>query len=412
MLIALLTLGLGTAAIERWRPEDFDPVWGRVHERITRVLNPISDRTYRIFSVAFKVDRMFKVEEENNRLLRENSELNIKNQLLSEELSRLNRLAGLGRWSGPSELVFISANVSGLITSGPSVSLMINRGRRDGVRPRDPVVALGGLVGLVQWASNTTARVQTVTDPLSAVGVMDRTSRARGILYGGDNKKEPLKFMPENEVQPINIGGELITSGFENSVYPKGIIVGTIQERKPDTWYGMPYGIVKPAVSIETLEEVLLVIPRDRLSGMTDATTASLGAKRIFMPASPMSADLDDTVTTRTLAPPRADGATTATLAEDNPATATLSTPSVPLNTPASPPDEAIQPPTPIQGTSAEPTTDRGGHTPKPTPPPDRPKRVKGGARKTEKRSAPGGEESSRNSGGRSNDIGPGDFSR
>lgn len=104
----------------------------------------------------------------------------------------------------------------------------------------------------------------------------------------------------------------------------------------------MPYGIVKPAVSIETLEEVLLVIPRDRLSGMTDATTASLGAKRIFMPASPMSADLDDTVTTRTLAPPRADGATTATLAEDNPATATLSTPSVPLNTPASPPDEAI----------------------------------------------------------------------
>lgn len=399
MLIALLTLGLGIAAIERWRPEDFDPVWGRAHEKITRVLNPISDRTYRIFSVAFKVDRMFKIEEENSRLLRENSELNIKTQLLSEELSRLNRLAGLGRWSGPSELVFISANVSGLITSGPSVSLMINRGRRDGVRTRDPVVALGGLVGLVQWASNTTARVQTITDPLSAVGVMDRASRARGILFGGDNKKEALKFMPENEVQPINAGAELITSGFENSVYPKGIIVGTIQERKLNTWYGMPYGIVKPAVSFETLEEVLLVIPRDRLAGMSDATTASLGTKRIFMPASPMAADQDDTATTRMLSPLRADGSTTGTLADADQTTDTLAGPPAPAHTP----DDEIQPPSPVQVVATP--TPLVTATPKPQ---SSSKRSKRGEQNTEKSTEKSGKKSDQPS----KDIGPGDFSR
>ena len=44
LLIMLQTLGLGTAAIERWRQDDFDRVWSRVHDRLSRYfLNPISE---------------------------------------------------------------------------------------------------------------------------------------------------------------------------------------------------------------------------------------------------------------------------------------------------------------------------------------------------------------------------------
>lgn len=316
-LITLLTLGLGTAAVEKWRQDEFDRVWGRFHDKLSILLNPISERTHRVVAVAFKLDHLFKVEDENRKMLREVSELHIKNQILAEELGRLNRLAGLGRWSGPSDVLFMSADVSGLITSGQSVAMIINRGRRDGVRPRDPVVALGGLVGIVQSVSLRTARVQAITDSISSVGVMDRNSRARGVIFGR-GRNELMDFMPENEMQPINIHGALITSGFENSVFPKGIIVGYIEDRKQDT-YGMTYGKVKPAVSFEALEEVLLVIPRSRLAGDSEATTATLGTKRIFMPGTPLTDDLADTLTTTSVLSPSGYGnvnlGTTMTLA-------------------------------------------------------------------------------------------------
>lgn len=298
LLIVLLTLGVGTAAVEKWRQEDFARVGNRIHDKIAYFLNPISERTHKVVIVAFKINELFKVEEEKTGLLRQNSELNIKNQLLAEELLRINRLAGLGHWSGPTDLMFLPADVTGLITSGQSAALIINCGRAEGVRAHDPVVALEGLVGIVQSVALHTAKVQAITDPISNVGVMDSASRARGVIIGR-GRNELMEFMPENEVQPINIGGVLITSGFENSVFPKGIVVGMIQDRKLNT-YGMTYGKVKPAASFEALEEVLLVIPKNRLAGTPDATTATLGVKRIFMPAT-LTNDRAATATTTTL---------------------------------------------------------------------------------------------------------------
>lgn len=280
-LVAFLVLGLGTAAIERWRQEAFDQVWGNINEQLSHFLTPISERTNRVFTVISKVDRLLKVEEDNKRLLRENTELSISNQRLSEELGRKKRLKDRKLSSSP-DLTFLIADVAGLITSGQSAALIINQGRDKGVRPRDPVVALGGLVGIVQSVSSKTARVQAITDSVSAVGVMDRDSRARGVLMGR-GRTEPIEFMPENQMQPINVGATLITSGFTNSVFPKGIVVGTIIDRKYNN-HAMPYGTVKPAVSFESLEEVLVVIPTSRLAGREGGAPIPMGSLKIDMP--------------------------------------------------------------------------------------------------------------------------------
>jgi hypothetical protein len=109
-----------------------------------------------------------------------------------------------------------------------------------------------------------------------------RESRARGILYG-QGRNKPLAFMPENEVQPIDVNAVLTTSGFENSVFPKGVVIGAIKDRKLNP-YGMPYGVVKPAVAFESIEEVLLVLPRGRGGRVDEATTGTLGRYEIGMP--------------------------------------------------------------------------------------------------------------------------------
>lgn len=294
VLVTILVMGFGLAAVERWRQDKVYDAWGRVYGVLTRFLNPVREHTRQSAMVIFKMDQLWAVEDNNKHLQRDLSQLQVKNQMLSEELGRLNRLAGLGRWSGPSDLHFLASDVIGLVTNEQSAALIINRGRLDGVRPRDPVVALGGLVGIVQTVSSHTARAQAITDLLSAVGAVDRQSRARGIVYGRGRNK-PLAFMPENEIQPIEKNTTLITSGFENSVYPKGVVIGTIIDRKLDD-YGLPYGVVKPAVSFEALEEVLLVLPRNR--PVDDrSSTALLGRYMIAMPSSGDKDDADERTT-------------------------------------------------------------------------------------------------------------------
>jgi hypothetical protein len=198
--------------------------------------------------------------------------------------------------------------------------LIINRGKVDGLRPRDPVVSLGGLVGIVQRIYAHTARVQAITDPLSAVGAIDRDRRARGVVYG-KGRHELMWFIPENEVQPIEIGAVLVTSGFENSIYPKGVVVGIVQERKHNR-YGMPYGAVKPAVGFESLEEVLLVIPKHRARGDDLATTPTMGHYTIQIPSIKLAGQADHTTGTATIR--TTDTLTTATLSTDTLTTATL----------------------------------------------------------------------------------------
>lgn len=282
MLVLLLALGLGVSAVEKWREDEVRVVWNHAYGLLRHYLNPIREYSYKPISVLFRFDNLWRVEEKNQQLQRTLTESRLQNQLLTEEVGRLRRLSGLGHWTGPGELRFLSADVIGLITSEQNAALTINRGRLDGVRPRDPVVALGGLVGLVTAASDHTARVQAVMDPLSAVGAVVRESRARGILYG-QGRNKPLAFMPENEVQPVDVNAVLTTSGFENSVFPKGVVIGVIKDRKLNP-YGMPYGVVKPAVAFESLEEVLLVLPRGRNGRIDEATTGTLGRYEIGMP--------------------------------------------------------------------------------------------------------------------------------
>jgi rod shape-determining protein MreC len=319
VLVTILTAGFGLAAVERWRPDKTLNLWDRANSVLAHLLNPIRDLTRRTAEGIFKIDQLWSAEEENKRLKRDLSKQRLENQLLSEELGRLNRLSGLGHWSGPPELNFLTADVIGLLANEQSAALIINRGRADGVRPRDPVVALGGLVGVVQSVSAHTARVQAITDPLSAVGAVDHGSRARGIVYGR-GRNRPLDFTPENEIQPIDKQAVLITSGFENSVFPKGVVIGVIQDRKFNA-YGIPYGEVKPAVSFEALEEVLLVIPRRRAAGDERNSTATLGHATIRMPSAPADAiQTTDTLTSgsaATLADGLAAAHTTSTLTLD-----------------------------------------------------------------------------------------------
>lgn len=275
-LAVVVLVGLGLATGARYRPVASHRYWSPIHGALTSAaIDPIRNKTHESLGGVRRARELWSIDEKNKALRREVARLETSNQLLRQQVDRMERLTGLGQWGGPPEVVFLLADVVGANTYEGSL-LIVNRGQRDGIRPSDPVVSLGGLVGVVRSVSEHSAHVQTLTDPLSVVGgigVGGSGRRSRGMVHGrGQNR--PLEFMPENEVQPIDPGALLISSGFRNSVYPKGLVIGVIEERSLDP-YGLPYGVVRPAVEMQALEEVLVIVPKSRAvgAGLTPAFT-------------------------------------------------------------------------------------------------------------------------------------------
>lgn len=139
-------------------------------------------------------------------------------------------------------------------------TLLIDQGTHHGVERHMAVIAPGGLVGQVVDVSSSSARVQLITDPVSAVGVLLQGTRVTGLLVGGQSGRLRIKYLPARaEIPP---GEVVITSGL-GGVYPKGITIGRVLAAEGKSGALFQEATVEPAVDFSQLEEVLVVTGRD-----------------------------------------------------------------------------------------------------------------------------------------------------
>ena len=66
-----------------------------------------------------------------------------------------------------------------------------------------------------------------LTDPSSAVDVVDQRSRAQGIVSGSFENGVVMKYVKRSE--DVQVGDRLITSGLDG-IYPKGLPVGMVSK--------------------------------------------------------------------------------------------------------------------------------------------------------------------------------------
>jgi rod shape-determining protein MreC len=129
-------------------------------------------------------------------------------------------------------------------------SLLLNAGRRNGVKPGLAVVNAEGLVGRITEVGDRSSRVLLVTDLNSRIPVRLAQTRDRAIL-AGDNSDEPrLIYLPTGtSVAP---GERIVTSGHDG-VLPAGLAVGVVSSVSQD-------GIrVRPLVNWGRLDQVRIV---------------------------------------------------------------------------------------------------------------------------------------------------------
>ena len=137
----------------------------------------------------------------------------------------------------------------------------INKGLSSGIKLRDAVLGIGGVVGLVSAISKDSAKVLLLIDLRSGVDVRSRNSRVRGVVRGGGDGRLKMDFVVSTN--QIEMGEKVITSGMDG-VFPGGLLVGEVSKITRGNTTLFREVEVKPVVDFSRLEEVLILSKRDK----------------------------------------------------------------------------------------------------------------------------------------------------
>lgn len=143
--------------------------------------------------------------------------------------------------------------------SNYSSIVVINAGTRDGVKENFPVVSSDGVVGHIISATETTAKVQLITDPSSNVSAMASISRDNLIVKGNLESNNLLKATFISADADLILNDDIETSGL-GGIYPKGLKIGKLIEVNEAQNITEKYAVIETAVDFSKLETVLVII--------------------------------------------------------------------------------------------------------------------------------------------------------
>jgi rod shape-determining protein MreC len=257
-LIVLVTLTILILSLSSRRPYPaYGP--GRVAIAIVAPFQKAIVSTTRFFSDIWEhYFFLITVVDENRNLQKELQQALVLNHRLKEAALSNERLRKLFNLQQEMEKPLVAAQVVGKDPSPWFQSVLLDKGRDDGVEEGQPVINPEGVVGIVVEATSHYAKVMLITDPNSAVDAIIQDSRARGIIKGGARGSCVLNFVLRK--YEVAEGDAVVSSGMDG-VFPKGLPIGkvtTIVKREAGIFQDVS---VIPFVDFERLEEVL-VVPR------------------------------------------------------------------------------------------------------------------------------------------------------
>ena len=106
------------------------------------------------------------------------------------------------------------------------------------------------------------AKILLVTDSSSSVSALVQTSRASGIVRGQYGDTLVMEWILQSD--PVKPGDVVVTAGLGignelRSLYPKGLVIGTVVDVTKAEVSAYQRAIVAPAADLRKLESVLLI---------------------------------------------------------------------------------------------------------------------------------------------------------
>ena len=142
-----------------------------------------------------------------------------------------------------------------------SSTLTIDKGINSALEIGDCVIdKTGAFVGTISEVGTNWATILTLVDTDTALGAKVFRTGDLGVAQGNFSLMESgrlrLDYLPANASL---LGGDLVVTSGLGGFLPAGLVIGSVEELKLDASGADSYAILTPAVSLDTLSDVVII---------------------------------------------------------------------------------------------------------------------------------------------------------
>lgn len=203
-------------------------------------------------------DKLAAENERLNKELREAQQMLRDAQIALDENDRLRTLAGIKERNRSYE--FEVAEVIARSIGDWQSTLTLDKGSNNEIEPNDLVITDDGMVGYVTISEPNYCEVTTVIDTEMKAGALITRTREVAVAEGDytlmDSGALRLSYLSQDA--DIVIGDTVETSG-RGGLFPKGIMIGTVEQILPEEHGMSNYAIVRPFVDIRSVSHVFII---------------------------------------------------------------------------------------------------------------------------------------------------------
>lgn len=135
-------------------------------------------------------------------------------------------------------------------------TIIINKGKNNGIKDEAVVLSYAGLVGRVIEAGPSISKVMLITDPSSKIAARIQRTRDEAILEGMYNDLCRMKYLSlESKV----LKGDKVITSKHSQIYPGGLLIGEVISIKEDVFGLYKIALIRPEVKLLKLEEILCI---------------------------------------------------------------------------------------------------------------------------------------------------------
>ncbi len=179
----------------------------------------------RVYSIKNNITSYFNLRDENNLLLEENARLRI--QLGS--YIELSSTKNIDTTETLSRFQYVTAKVINNSYSKSKNTLTINKGTQMDIAIDMGVISSKGLIGIIKNTSANYATVQSILNINSQINTKLKNSNHFGSLVWNTENPNRVQLIDIPRFAAFKVGDTIITGG-KSTIFPEGILVGTIND--------------------------------------------------------------------------------------------------------------------------------------------------------------------------------------
>ncbi|ALJ05108.1 rod shape-determining protein MreC [Pseudalgibacter alginicilyticus] len=168
---------------------------------------------------------------------------------------------------------FTAANVLKNSYSLSNNVLLLDKGKKDSINEDFGVVSSKGIIGIVDNTSNRFSTVISILNTTSKISAQLKKTNHYGSLVWNSKSPEFVQLIDVAKIAPVKVGDTIVTSG-RSSIFPKGILIGTVHDFHLDIAENFYEINIKLFNDMTSLEHVYIIENKD-ISEITNLLNAA-----------------------------------------------------------------------------------------------------------------------------------------